>query len=110
MSNSPTCYQLFFKLPFGLQSLLSRVLSSDLVRDLKFYLEFRVSIRSSLQCLFFQGKKLDGVNPLLVYNIGKDVTTYMVLRLLGGNGGKTSSPWNFSYKGVIHVRTLHKED
>lgn len=57
-------------------------------------------IPSGLQRLLFQGKQLDDLLPLSFYSITRNNSLVVTLRLRGGAGRQSSSP--FSYKDAVH--------
>ena len=84
------------------KTILQWVSSSDLVQNLKLNLERRIGIPSVLQRLLYQGKKLEDILPLSVYNINRNYSIVLTLRLRGGAIGQSSSAPTFSYKDVVH--------
>ena len=76
-------YQIQISQPLG-KTILQWVSSSDLVEDLKMDLERRIGIPSGLQRLLFQGKQLEDLLPLSTYNINRNDSLVLTLRLRGG--------------------------
>ena len=84
------------------KTLLQWVHDTDLVQDLLYKLELRLGIPSSFQRLLFKGKQLEESLPLSFYNIQRDASIVLALRLRGGSFGQTSSAPPFSYKDAVH--------
>lgn len=92
-------FQIQISQPTG-RTTLQWVSSSDLVLDLKLVLERWIGIPSGLQRLLVQGKQLDDLLPLSFYSITRNNSLVVTLRLRGGAGRQSSSP--FSYKDAVH--------
>lgn len=84
------------------KSLLQWVRPSDSVQDLKFLLESNMGVPAASQRLLFEGKQLEDSCPLACYNIQRNASIRMSLRLRGGAGGQASPAATFSYKEAVH--------
>ena len=85
------------------KTLLLGVQPSFTVRHLLKILEQRLGIPSSLLRLLFAGKQLDNNLPLSFYNIERNATVILSLRLRGGAAGQSSTSKGFSYKDAVHA-------
>ena len=86
------------------KTLLLWVSSSDLVQNLKQSLEFRTGIPPASQRLLFKGKQLEDLLPLSFYDIRRDASIILSLRLRGGVVGQSSLAAAFSYNDVVHAQ------
>lgn len=86
------------------KTLLLEVQPSLTVRQLSRILEQRLGIPSSLLRLLFVGKQLDNNMPLSFYNIERNATVNLSLRLRGGAVGQSSASKGFSYKDAVHAQ------
>ncbi len=55
------------------------------MRDFKAQIEEQEGIPAKQQRLIYAGKQLEDSRPLGDYNVGRDSTVHLVLRLLGGS-------------------------
>lgn len=94
-------FQIQISQPSG-RTIMQWVFPSDLVQELKLNLERRMGIPSSLLQLLFQGKQLENALPLSAYNISRNNSVVVTLRLRGGAAGQSSSTRPFSYKDAVH--------
>lgn len=58
--------------------------SNDFIEKIKTIIEEKEGVPRNLQILIFAAKQLDGNRTLSYYNIKKDSTLHLTLRLLGG--------------------------
>ena len=84
------------------------VCSSDVVKNLSHDLELKLAIPTALRRFLYGGKQLEDYFPLSFYNIEKDATVILTLRLRGGEVGHPSSAHAFSYKDVVHAQPPKK--
>ena len=78
------------------KTLLLGVQPTFTVRHLSKILELRLAIPSSLLRLLFAGKQLDNNMSLSSYNIERNTTVILFLRLKGGAVGQSSASKGFS--------------
>ena len=88
--------------------MLHWVRATDLVQDLSRDLELRLGIPSPLLRLLHEGKQIENPLPLSFYNIERDASVVLTLRLRGGAAGQSSSAPAFSYKDVVHAQPPKK--
>jgi len=96
-------FQILITLLSG-KTLLQWVSSSDPVQDLKQKLDLRMGIPSASQRLLFKGKQLEDLLPLSFYDIQRNASINLSLRLRGGAMGQSSSAAVFSYRDVFHAQ------
>jgi len=75
--------QIFVKTLIG-KSITLSVEANDLVEDVKMMVEDREGVPAEKQRLVFAGKQLENGHTLAEYNVQKESTLHLVLRLLGG--------------------------
>ncbi|CAF1073209.1 unnamed protein product [Adineta steineri] len=78
-----TSFQIFIKTLTG-KSLIITVMKEDTVEDLKIKIQDREGVPPDRQRIIYGGKQLQDDLTLFDYNISKDATLHLVLRLPGG--------------------------
>ena len=77
-------FQIFVKSISG-QTRTVEVLGTDTVRSIKQKISEKEGISADQQRLIFAGKNLEDDKQIQDYNLGKDSTIHLVLRVQGGN-------------------------
>ena len=80
-------FQIFVKSISG-QTRTVEVQGSDTVRSIKQKISEKEGISADQQRLIFAGKNLEDDKQIQDYNLGKDSTIHLVLRVQGGYGGR----------------------
>jgi len=83
------------------KSITLEVESSDTVESVKAKVQFREGIPQELQRLIYSGKQMEDGRTLAHYDVHKDKTVHLALRLRGGAGGGGGSANNNYGPGAV---------